>query len=259
MKFKKNSVLDDAIIKLQDGGFIAHYKHLTLRSVFQPIFSREQKIVGVEALVRINNAQNSAINPEEFFHSKFVSDLDKSNVEHLSRSIHIRNYSISHFKNLKLFLNVLPNSSHLLETSVYFDGSLSDRLAQLEIDRNLVVLEIMEIEYDNEQLLFSSTKELARSGFRIAVDDFGSHASTKERVNILLPDIIKMDRSLLTAYMAGNQIPLLQGLAFAKHKNALTVIEGIESEAQFKAMSELDIDMHQGFYLGTPQFINSLH
>ncbi|MCE0495877.1 EAL domain-containing protein [Vibrio salinus] len=259
MGIDNSSTIKELVYRHEESGeYVAQYKQLALRSAFQPIFDRRRKIIGVEALVRIQNQFKTVISPEHFFHSMHFSDEDKNNVEHLSLLLHIHNYSISPYGNLKLFLNILPNSSHLIENATINNHLLSDWLKSLNINKHSIVFEIMEIEYDNHQLLFSSTQNLSNSGFSIAVDDFGSRASNYERVNILSPDIIKLDRSLLTAYMDGDEEPLIQSLTFARAKGALTVIEGIETNEQYLAMSDLDIDMHQGFYLGEPDFVTNL-
>lgn len=259
MRIDNSSLKSEQLFFHQDNGdYIVKYNNLTLRSAFQPIFDRSKNIIGVEALVRIQNELNASINPERFFNSMLISSEDKRNVERLSLLLHIHNYSISPYVNLKLFLNVLPNSSHLIEKTSLNNRRFDDLLNSLNINKTSIVFEIMEIEYDNHQLLFSSTQSLSNSGFTIAVDDFGSKASNYERVNILSPDIIKLDRSMLIAYMNGNEKPLIQSLTFARNKGAMTVIEGIETDAQYQAMTILDIDMHQGFYLGVPEFVRNI-
>lgn len=259
MRIVNNSSISEQLIFHQDNGdYSVEYKQLTLRSAFQPIFDRNKNIIGVEALVRIQNELNASINPEKFFNSMLISDEDKRNVERLSLLLHIHNYSISPYVNLKLFLNVLPHSSHLIEKTSLNNYELGDLLSLLNINKTSIVFEIMEIEYDNHQLLFSSTQSLSNSGFTIAIDDFGSRASNYERVNILSPDIIKLDRSMLIAYMNGNERPLVQSPKFAREKGAMTVIEGIETNEQYQAMTNLDIDMHQGFYLGMPEFVRNI-
>lgn len=49
------SQLLGCISKQLDGQYVAQYKQLTLRSVFQPIYQKDLSIIGLEALVRISN------------------------------------------------------------------------------------------------------------------------------------------------------------------------------------------------------------
>ncbi len=87
-----------------NGEFIAHYSHWSLRSVFQPIFGHNNVLVGLEALVRIEDVHGESIRPDLFFSSTDISIKDKVNIDKLSRVIHIRNFAISEYKSLKLFL-----------------------------------------------------------------------------------------------------------------------------------------------------------
>ncbi len=248
----------DSRISYEDSGqYIARYKNLTLRSVFQPIFSVNKRIVGVEALVRIYRNGKDQIRPDLFFHSDKYSPIDQINVELLSRSIHIRNFAISSFKNIRLFLNILPKASQIIVSNESLSTRLCARLKELNLRHPQIVMEIVEQHSNDDLLLQQATQSLARSGFNIAVDDYGSLASTKERVALIAPDIIKFDRNLLLEYMQGNTTPLLDAIQIAKNAHAKTVVEGIETEQQFEAMRDLNLNMYQGYFLGIPACIKS--
>ncbi|CAH8239982.1 EAL domain-containing protein [Vibrio aestuarianus] len=255
MLFTTKNQFSKCIYLNADGQYIAHYQGLLLRSVFQPIFSRSDLVVGVEALARISTQDNTNIRPSHFFHSDAINPIDKLNVERLCCAIHLRNYAVSPYRQCRLFLNVLPAASELLAMSDINTGLLITRLKDLHIEHKQLVMELIEIDSENESMLKQATQRLADNGFAIAIDDFGTYASTPERVNLIAPKIIKFDRSLLLQYMRGDTLPLLDGIALAKQHSANTVIEGIETQAQLDAMRELDIDMFQGFFLATPESI----
>lgn len=235
------------------GQYVAYYKNLTLRSVFQPIFSREKRIVGVEALVRIYTNGHRQIRPDLFFYSDQYNQIDQINVELLSRAIHVRNFANSPFKNIRLFLNLLPSVSQYLLQNENFSFRLSHRINDLNLRRPQIVMEIVEQHSDDDELLKEATQALSNYGFHIAVDDYGSQASNSERVDLISPDIIKFDRGLLNKYMNGNTAPLLNAIKVAQEANAKTVVEGIETEQQFEAMKALNLNMYQGYFLGTPE------
>lgn len=241
-------------IKYDDcGEYVAHYKTLTLRSVFQPIFSRTGTVIGAEALVRIYTRGQSQIRPDLFFHSKKYHFIDQLNVELLSRAIHIRNFSISTYRDNHLFLNLLPEAGQFIVDSGTLSQRLSDRVQQLNLKTQQIVMEVVEQESHNELSLQNAAHHLSKIGFHIAIDDYGTHASNSDRVKLLSPDIVKFDRSLLQKYMSGDKLPLLKAIEVAKTAKAKTVIEGIETEQQFEAMRRLDLNMYQGYYLGTPE------
>lgn len=148
----------DCIHYDEGGEYYARYNGLTLRSVFQPIFDKQHQVVGAEALVRIFTQHHTQIRPDLFFHSETFADDDKLNVERLSRAIHIRNFSLSPYRDTRLFLNVLPVAG---EQFAYCDISstlLATRLAELNIPHHRVVMELVEIESGDEGMLQMATE-----------------------------------------------------------------------------------------------------
>ncbi|ENM5834890.1 EAL domain-containing protein [Vibrio metoecus] len=245
----------DCIHYDEDGEYYAKYNGLTLRSVFQPIFDKQHQIVGAEALVRIFTQQHTQIRPDLFFHSDTFAAADKLNVERLSRAIHIRNFSLSPYRDARLFLNVLPVAGEQFAYCNISTTLLATRLAELAIPHQRIVMELVEVESGDENMLQIATERLAASGFQIAIDDFGCKASTPARVAMLRPNIIKLDRQLLLDFMAGNCCGLLAGLQLANSTGAHTVVEGIETAEQLAAMQKLNVHMYQGYYLALPEGI----
>ncbi len=232
--------------------FIAKYKNLTLRSVYQPIFNAEMRQVGVEALVRITDDHNQAIRPDHYLHSDETSIDDKINVERLSRVIHVRNFAQSTSRHLQLFLNVLPNVGELFANSNVSDSLLAKRLVELNLSPEQIVMELVELNADSEERLKAAACSLAENGFKVAVDDYGTQASNEGRVRHLTPHIIKVDRSLMLEFEQGNATPIHDVIALAKSINAQTVIEGIETQEQLNLMKTMGFDMYQGYFLAMP-------
>ncbi|MGF1696471.1 EAL domain-containing protein [Vibrio lamellibrachiae] len=240
-----------------NGEYIAQYSNWHLRSVFQPIFTNDQVLIGVEALVRITTSEGQAIRPDLFFSSTNISIKDKINLDKLSRVIHIRNFSISQYNHLTLFLNILPSVSEYFALNDVETCLLSNRLNELRIDRSQIVMEIVELNANNEFLFLEAIKKLSHAGYQIAIDDFGACASTIERVKSLQPDIVKLDRDLLLEHMRGHSSRFMEGINVARSIGAKIIVEGIETQEHLDAMIKLDLDMFQGFFLATPQPILS--
>ncbi|MGF1756101.1 EAL domain-containing protein [Vibrio makurazakiensis] len=232
--------------------YIAKYKGLTLKSVYQPIFDHDMSQVGVEALVRISDSDGSNIRPDHFFHSEQTNACDKINVERLSRVIHIRNFSQSNIRELQLFLNVLPNVGELFATENISDSLLAKRLQELSLSNDQIIMELVELDAECDYQLKRAAQALSDSGFQIAVDDFGTNASTEERVMHITPNILKVDRSLMLEFEKGKSEQINVALQLAKRIGAKTVIEGIETQEQFDMMKELGFNMYQGYHLAMP-------
>ena len=100
--------------------------------------------------------------------------------------------------------------------------------------------------------LATALNRLRDRGVRIALDDFGSALSNLDRLALLRPDIVKIDRTLCTA-AAYRQRAILSGLvAIAEALSATLIAEGMETEADIAAMRDLGIPLGQGYALGRP-------
>lgn len=250
------SQLLSCIRKQADGQYIAKYAKLTLRSVFQPIYKKDITIVGLEALVRITNANGTMIRPDQFFQSKTIAAQDLLNVERLSRLIHIKNFAQSHFHNKHLFLNVLPEAAKILARDITYNRLLKQTIYQSHLVNEQIVMELLELNVEDESSLSQAARELSQGGFKLAIDDYGVNASTIERVKGVRPDIIKMDRSLMLRYENGDWKALVDALSLARTLRSKTVIEGIETEHQLNLMKKLGFDMYQGYLLAIPQTLD---
>ncbi len=245
--------LDDCITLEKSGQHIGKYNDLILRSVFQPIFNNNGLRVGVEAFARITTSSGTFINPFYFFNSTDISYMDKLNVERLSCILHIKNFAKSQDNKLKLFLNVLPLINEYSTLIDINSGVIFSYITEYELTYDQIIIEIIESDCQSDVELHGAVGALSRRGYHIAVDDFGSDSSNKQRVELLKPDIIKLDRSLLNLYSSGEKHKLLNGIELARSINAKIVVEGIETAQHLKAMKLLKADMFQGYFLGLPK------
>ncbi len=250
------SQLIGCISKQVDGQYIAHCENLTLRSVFQPIYTKDLSIVGLEALVRISDSTGAEIRPDLFFQSKTIPETQQLDVERLSRLIHVKNFAQSRYRNKRLFLNVMPKAAEMALKEFCYIRLLKQVIDQCNLKTEQIVMELVELEASDEPVLCRATKELSNLGFQLAIDDYGINASTIERVKCVRPNIIKMDRSLLLRYEQGDFSALLSALRLAKNLRSKTVIEGIETEHQLNLMRKLGFDMYQGYLLALPQTLD---
>lgn len=237
----------------EKGCYIAEYNGLTLKSVFQPLFNANNKVIGLEALVRIIDNKGTFIPPNLFFESDDISLADKLNVDRLSRVIHIRNFHMSEYRNRLLFLNFLPISSERLAAEGVENSLLMSRLKALQIDPSHIVVELVELTAFSPRTLAKAAMHLSDAKFLVAIDDFGCQESNAARVGEVKPNIIKLDRQLLLDYINGDTTALLEGIQLARSNNAKVVVEGVETAQQLEMMKALDIDFFQGYYLAKPE------
>ncbi len=87
------------------------------------------------------------------------------------------------------------------------------------------------------------------------MDDFGSGLNTEKIAEFMKPDIIKLDRSLLTGIYADEAKQLnCNKIIEASHKCGVKIVaEGIESKGEFDCMKQLGADYFQDYHLAMPE------
>jgi EAL domain-containing protein (putative c-di-GMP-specific phosphodiesterase class I) len=118
-----------------------------------------------------------------------------------------------------------------------------------------LVIEITEHEAVEDYADLSGILATLRArGARIAVDDAGAGYSGLERVMRLSPDVIKLDRALVSGIDRDPaKAALVHALVgFAAQTGAVVCAEGIETLAELAALAELDVSLGQGWALARP-------
>lgn len=104
-------------------------------------------------------------------------------------------------------------------------------------------------------------KMLRLMGFRIAMDDTGAGYPSLSIISEIMPDIIKIDRSVIQN-IDKNSIKesMLKGLMLiAREAGSLVVAEGIENEDEASVLTRNNVDLAQGYFYARPSaLINSM-
>jgi diguanylate cyclase (GGDEF)-like protein len=119
-----------------------------------------------------------------------------------------------------------------------------------------IVLEVTETEAIRDyERARTRIKALRECGFRVALDDLGSGYSSLNLLAQLEPDFVKLDMELVRGIQReGRTARLVQHLIeFCRGEGFATVAEGIETEAELRAVSELGVDLVQGYLLARPE------
>ena len=98
-------------------------------------------------------------------------------------------------------------------------------------------------------------------GFKIAVDDTGAGYSSLNTISEIMPDIIKIDRSVIENIDKNSvKESMLKGLLLvAKEAGSLVVAEGIENQEEASVLTRNKVDLAQGnFYARPAMFYNEI-
>jgi EAL domain-containing protein (putative c-di-GMP-specific phosphodiesterase class I) len=223
---------------------------------FQPIVSiRSKKIYAFEALTRCTYKEE-VIPPYELFKMAIDANLN------LELDVLTRNKSIEKFKKyylenneLLLFLNFEPsliNNFHAKEQNYCF----TEAIDKVEIPYKNFILEIKEDEISNTNALKEFCSYYKELGFSIALDDFGTGNSTFDRINVIKPDLIKIDKSLFQN-TKNNHInrEIVKSIARMGHNLGIRVLaEGVEDEDAICLALKSNVNLFQGYYFSKPVF-----
>ncbi|MCF2947122.1 bifunctional diguanylate cyclase/phosphodiesterase [Paraglaciecola aquimarina] len=223
-----------------------------LRVVFQPIVqAKDQNIVSFEALLRWNfHGEN--VSPDEFITiAEQYGLIVPIGTWVLQQSCLAAAQWAEYLKNVKPSVSV--NVSLLQLNSPNFIDTVTSSLNIANLSANKLTIEITESIFASDKaILFERIKKLQSLGIKVSIDDFGTEYSSLSVIQDLAADIIKIDRSFV-GKLNSNGLPIIEAIKqMATKLNYTVVAEGVETIEQVKVLTELDVEMLQGYYFGKP-------
>lgn len=248
-KFLKMSQRSAATPSPLPVNFVEH-AGLRLHTAFQPIISVvHSKVVGHEALIRGETKEGEALSPAELF-PQLVATLSARQVNETCSNLHLESFAKQSGDGW-LFLNVSPDA---MPDRAGVVREFGHWLASNNVEPHRVVVEIIETRAYDEILLADAVAGFRDLGCLVAIDDFGAGESNFERVWRLRPDIVKLDRAMITEAAVNPLVArILPGIVSLVHEaGCLVVMEGIETEEQALIAVESDVDFVQGYFFCRP-------
>lgn len=223
---------------------------------FQPKYNityDKPRLCSAEALVRWNHKKLGLINP-----SLFIPLFEK---EALIQKVdfYIWNKTANFIKYCKdklgIYVPISINVSRIDLLTPNFIEEINKIVEKNNISPNDLYLEITESAYtDNSKLVLDIINGLRKYGYKIEMDDFGTGYSSLNMVTNLPIDIIKLDMSFIkNMHKFEKDKKMVEVvLEIAKILNVKVVAEGVEEEAQYKLLKEMNCDIIQGYYFSKP-------
>jgi diguanylate cyclase (GGDEF)-like protein len=218
---------------------------------FQPLVKLpSREIKGFEALLRLRDAQGKPVSPAEFIPvaeeiglineigSWVINEACKTAATWPDGMQISVNLSVSQFKHR----SIVASTRQALAAS----GIAPNRLL-LEITESLLMAET--------DAILEQLRELKSLGVAIVMDDFGTGYSSLGYMLRFPFDRIKIDRSFISALEQTNQnaTNVVQSIIALGHTLKMDVTaEGVETEQQSNALTELKCDDAQGYHYGRP-------
>ena len=219
---------------------------------FQPLVDvKSRSLHGFEALSRGRGEKGDMIPPGVLFDYAKANDATFF-LDRLTRETAIRSAASLDLPG-RIFINFLPNAIYdprqCLRTTL--------RIAnETNFDASRIVFEVTETERIEDMDHLGRIFDYYRhNGFKVALDDVGSGYAGLNVLIDLMPDIIKIDREIITDI---DKNPLKQsifrGLTTAAREQGIEVVaEGIETAEELDFVANNGADLVQGFFFAKPQ------
>lgn len=224
----------------------------SIRYAFHSIISvKTGDIYGYEALMRPQSMVFGA--PLDFIRiAKSSAKLNE--IERLTWKLSLKTFgqlvkSGQISKNAKIFINSISNC-------IIRDNDISEIVeGNKDILKN-VVLEFLESEETNAEYVEAKKRCIRNWNAMTALDDFGSGYNSEYALITLQPDIIKIDRSIVSGCDKdeGKADIITKLVQIAASKNILVAAEGVETKGELRTVIKCGVDLLQGFYFGKPTF-----
>ncbi|PZU87464.1 MAG: GGDEF-domain containing protein [Shinella sp.] len=222
-----------------------------LAVLFQPQYDlMRQKIVGFEALARWNSETLGNVSPALFIAAAERSGL----IEHMTGILLKKSLmaAVTWPEDIRLSFNlsavdlVSPRSIASIVQIVHESGFAPERLT-FEITETSMMTDF--------ERARGSLGILDAMGCNIALDDFGSGYSSFAYIHRFPLHSIKMDRCFVTGLKQDEAVGrnIIRAIAdLAANLGVACLAEGIETEAELRAVQAAGIRYVQGYYYGRP-------
>src|SRR5215211_6186567 len=228
------------------------------RVYYQPIVALENdKVAGVEALVRWEHPQRGLLLPEVFLsvaeETGLIARIGQWVLREASKQARIWQERYPGTPPLTISVN--------LSTREFFHPELvAEVLEESEIDPASLQLEITEgaITTNGTSSADRRLRNLKRMGVQLAIDDFGLGYSSLSYLKRFPVDFLKIDRSFI-AGLGGEpngvskDTEIVKAMIELTHALGLRVIaEGVETSEQLAQLRDMKCDFAQGHYFSGP-------
>ena len=226
-------------------------QHLVL--YYQPQISLTQnKIIGVEALVRWHHPEYGVIFPDQFIPLAEQSGVIEQLTE---RVINLAIEQLNLWNKRALDLKISINISAQNVTSFTLPDQLTRLVNENEVDPSMLILEITESALMTE--LTTSLNILTRlrlKGFQLSIDDFGTGYSSLSQLHRVPFTELKIDRTFVSGmHKSSESKAIVDTCILLGHNLNMTVIaEGVEDQKTLDLLQKMGCDNAQGYVIAKP-------
>ena len=245
----QKTVLEQTVL----GSFEEALSSGQFKMYLQPLVRKDKAVIGAEALARWYRPDGSMIMPGDF-----IETLETAGLIH-KLDMYIWELAVKQLslwkgtakQNLTISVNVSAKDFYSIDVVKV----LTELVDKYGVDSRMLRLEITETAFlgkpDNYEDIVS---ELRQKGFLVEIDDFGKDNSTLSFLKDIKADVLKIDMSFLQEIRDSerNRIILKSVISLADSLEMEVITEGIETEEQFRELTELGCNHFQGYFFCHP-------
>ncbi|WP_416151333.1 EAL domain-containing protein [Salipaludibacillus sp. HK11] len=220
----------------------------TFKIFYQPqIDLKENKVIGLEALLRWHDEKLGDVSPSEFIpiaeDSGLIYQIGDWVLEqacYQAKKWHDKGFA------MRMGINISPKQFQRPD----FVGKVKNILNKSGVDPTLLDLEITENDllYNREEC-FKTLERLKELGMTISIDDFGTGYSSLSYLRQFPIDTLKIDQSFIREVIenANDQAIVTSIIQLAHNMNMRVIAEGVETAEMVMFLNERSCDEMQGF------------
>lgn len=246
----QSKLINDLYKAVEDQQFVLFY---------QPKFTSERKICGVEALIRWQHPLHGLLGPNMFIHGAektgLIIQMGYWALEQACKQIQLWE------KNNTDFFPIAVNLSAVQFEHKHLLANLQNLFKRYKINPQHLMIEITEstaMHYIDASI--RTLEQLRNIGIQLAIDDFGTGHSSFLYLKNLPVDELKIDKEFIQDLSVGSKEEMiLESIIRLAIKLGLKVTaEGVETTLQADILTRLGCQQLQGYLLAKPMPVESL-
>jgi len=254
-QFHTEKMYQDSVRLIELEARLRHaVEHEEFELYYQPqIDAQTKKIMGMEALIRWNHAEEGMISPAEFIPLAEETGLIVAIGEWVLRTACVQGKSLIDKGFMPLMLSVNLSSCQFRKED--FMQVLDSALKDTDYPADYLQLELTErIIMQDDDFTIARLQMIHDMGIHLSIDDFGTGYSSMSYLKRFPLNELKVDKSFIDDVCTDNDDEVIvSAMINLAHGLKLRVIaEGVEEENQLKWLEKHGCDSIQGYYFSRP-------
>ena len=227
--------------------------------VYQPQLDREQRLFGVEALVRWNSKKLGCVPPDRFIPiAEETGLMPKLGLYIMHKAMQeISELQTQEGLQFKLSINVSVRQF----VQIDFIEKLMDACKKYMSGQIAITIEITESLFiESLETLLPLFHKMKANYISLSLDDFGTGYSSLSMLKEVPLDELKIDKSFVDhiAENSSDKAMVRSIISMGKNLGLLVLAEGVEDKEQVELLKEAGCDVFQGYYFSKPLSLKDL-